>query len=179
VIIAALARILEILRLIPTKRGKKGDTNKDTKTKLHGNRSTNLEPGTWWNQVQHNSIGAHERTERLNQLAVTGWGWNEGGGTRSSTEGDWSPRELKAARERNQSFGQSFGFNVPSHMHSWLIVPHTPRMAGMKKNDCVAKQESYSRSGPTSIYPSLVEHHCDFRLDGEDVDVLMSAWVRQ
>src|SRR6266849_4469534 len=42
-----------------------------------------------------------------------------------------------------QMIASSVGFNIPS-----LIVPHTPRTAGMKRNDCVVKQEPYSCSDP-------------------------------
>ncbi len=43
----------------------------------------------------------------------------------------------------DQQMIASVGFNIPS-----LIVPHTPRTAGMKRNDCVVKQEPYSCSDP-------------------------------
>src|SRR6266852_4927779 len=42
-----------------------------------------------------------------------------------------------------QMIDTSVGFNIPS-----LIVLNTPRTAGMKRNDCVVKQEPYSCSDP-------------------------------
>src|SRR6266566_4138825 len=60
VIIAALTRILEILRMIPTKRGTaiKVLDQGDTKTKLHGNRRTG--------RMAKPSTTASEHTSKLN-----------------------------------------------------------------------------------------------------------------
>lgn len=50
----------------------------------------------------------------------------------------------------HQMIDDQVSFNVPL-----VIVPHTPGMAGMKKNDCVVEELMLRSVSPTSI-PSLV-----------------------
>jgi hypothetical protein len=89
VIIAALARILDFLGMIPTKRGNQGLI----KVIRNQNYMATNEPGTWQNQVQqHRGTRANRTTEPT--------GGATGVGARDGQKSPCETCELKAAREK-------------------------------------------------------------------------------